>query len=70
MPRFWPLLLALTAVPLLSSCVAFVLPIAALGTMGKTQIDRAKTKKQFVADGGVDLSLQPGGEAVASVLWL
>ncbi len=49
-------LLALALVPLLSSCVAALLPLAALGTMGKTQVDRAKAKRELVAAGAVEIA--------------
>ncbi len=53
-------LVALAALPLLSSCVAALLPLAALGTMGKKQIDRAAAKRELVAAGAIDLA-QPVG---------
>lgn len=50
--------------PLLSGCVAALLPIAAAGMMGKTQIDRAKAKRELVAAGATDI-FQPAGDQSA-----
>lgn len=52
--------LALAVLPLLSGCVAALLPLAALGTMGKGEIDRAKAKRQLVASGAVDAARPVG----------
>lgn len=53
-------LIALAVLPLLSSCVAALLPLAALGTMGKKQIDRAEAKRELVASGAIDLAMPAG----------
>ena len=53
-------LIALAFLPLLSSCVAALLPLAALGTMGKKQIDRAAAKREMVASGAIDLAIPSG----------
>lgn len=53
MPRF--AILALVATPLLSGCVAALLPLAAVGAIGKGEIDRAKAKREIIAAGAVDL---------------
>ena len=64
-------LAGLAILPLLSGCVAALLPLAALGTMGKKQIDRAEAKRELVASGAIDLAMPvgnvtigPDGEAV------
>lgn len=49
-------LIALATLPLLSGCVAALLPLAALGTMGKNQIDRGRAKQEFLAVGALDLA--------------
>jgi len=49
-------ILALTTIPLLSGCVAALLPLAAAGVLGKGQIDRVKAKREIVAAGAVDLA--------------
>lgn len=48
--------LALAFIPLLSGCVAALLPLAAAGAIGKGEIDRAKAKREIVASGAVDLT--------------
>lgn len=53
------LLMALSLLPSLSGCIAAVLPLAAAGTMGKTQIDRAKAKKELVATGAKEFNHSP-----------
>ena len=53
-------LIALAPLPLLSGCVAALLPLAALGTLGKDQIDRAGARRDLVAAGAVDLALPVG----------
>lgn len=60
MIRFRSSLVILAVLPLLSSCVAALLPLAALGTMGKSQIDRAEAKRELVAVGAVDLGMPVG----------
>lgn len=60
MARFRSALILLAALPLLSSCVAALLPLAALGTIGKKQIDRAEAKREFVAAGAIDLAMPAG----------
>jgi len=49
-------LLALATIPFLSGCVAALLPLAAVGAIGKGEIDRAKAKRELVAAGAVDLT--------------
>jgi len=60
MARIRSSLILLAALPLLSSCVAALLPLAALGTIGKKQIDRAAAKREFVAAGAIDLAMPAG----------
>ncbi|MEH6827095.1 hypothetical protein [Parasphingorhabdus sp.] len=50
----------LATLPLLSGCVAALLPLAALGTMGKNQIDRVQAKRELVAVGAIDLAMPVG----------
>ncbi|VWX61395.1 hypothetical protein [Sphingorhabdus sp. 109] len=57
-------LLILTALPLLSGCVAAILPLAAIGTMGKAQIDRTKAKQDLVASGAIDLAIPAGSVTI------
>lgn len=57
-------LIALAALPLLSSCVAALLPLAALGTIGKKQIDRDKAKQELVASGAIDLAMPVGSVTI------
>lgn len=64
MARFRPFLLILTAVPLLSGCVAALLPLAALGTIGKSEIDRAQAKRELVASGAIDLAMPVGSVTI------
>ncbi|MEH6700988.1 hypothetical protein [Parasphingorhabdus sp.] len=59
-------LIALATLPLLSGCVAALLPLAALGTMGKNQIDRAEAKQELVASGAIDLAMPVGKVTVGS----
>ncbi len=47
---------ALASLPLLSGCVAALLPLAALGTIGKGEVDRRAAKRDLIAAGAVDLS--------------
>lgn len=49
-------LLALATIPLLSGCVAALLPLAAAGALGKGEIDRSKAKREIVAAGAVDMA--------------
>jgi hypothetical protein len=53
-------LIILATLPLLSGCVAALLPLAALGTMGKKQIDRGEAKRELVAVGAIDLAMPVG----------
>ncbi|WP_417620449.1 hypothetical protein [Parasphingorhabdus sp.] len=53
-------LIALITLPLLSGCVAALLPLAALGTIGKGEIDRARAKRELVAAGAIDLAMPVG----------
>ncbi|MEO9599950.1 hypothetical protein [Parasphingorhabdus sp.] len=57
-------LIALASLPLLSGCVAALLPLAALGTIGKTQIDREKAKREMVAAGAIDLAMPVGSVTI------
>ena len=57
-------LIALAALPLLSSCVAALLPIAALGGLAKNQIDRTKAKRELVASGAIDLAMPVGSVTI------
>lgn len=52
--------IALAALPLLSGCVAALLPLAALGTIGKQQVDRIKAKRELVSAGAIDLAMPVG----------
>ncbi|QJB70139.1 hypothetical protein [Parasphingorhabdus halotolerans] len=56
--------MAISVVPLLSGCVAALLPIAAAGMMGKTEIDRVKAKREFVASGAVEVFLPTNVDTV------
>lgn len=49
-------LLVLATIPLLSGCVAALLPIAAVGVIGKGEIDRAKAKREIVAAGAINVT--------------
>ena len=51
-----PLLLLLSASLSLSGCVAALVPLAAAGALGKTQIDRTKAGKKFVESGAVKVA--------------
>lgn len=53
-------LIVLAALPLLSGCVAALLPLAALGTLGKGQIDRAGAKRELIGSGAIDLAMPVG----------
>ncbi|MGB5725452.1 MAG: hypothetical protein WBM39_13665 [Parasphingorhabdus sp.] len=57
-------LIAIAALPLLSSCVAALLPIAALGGLAKNQIDRTKAKRELVESGAIDLAKPAGSVTV------
>lgn len=59
-----PALCALVALPLLSGCVAALLPLAAAGAIGKGEIDRAKAKREFVAVGAVDLGQSKDAQVI------
>ena len=50
------LLLVLATIPLLSGCVAALLPIAAVGVIGKGEIDREKAKREIVAAGAINVT--------------
>ncbi|GAB5487036.1 MAG: hypothetical protein Pars2KO_06060 [Parasphingorhabdus sp.] len=54
--RFIAILLLATA-PLLSGCVAALLPLAAVGAIGKGEVDRAKARREFVTAGAVELTV-------------
>ena len=64
MAQFRLSLLILTAMPLFSGCVAALLPLAALGTIGKNEIDRAQAKRELVASGAIDLALPVGSVTI------
>lgn len=57
-------LTALAVLPLLSSCVAALLPLTAVGALGKNQIDRAKAKRDLVASGAVGLARPVGSVTI------
>lgn len=57
-------LVTLAAVPLLSSCVAALLPVAALGGLAKNQIDRTKARQELVAAGAIDLAMPVGSVTI------
>ncbi len=59
-------LIAGATLPLLSGCVAALLPLAALGTMGKKQIDREEAKQELVASGAIDLAMPVGKVTLGS----
>ena len=56
--------LAIGLVPLLSGCVAALLPLAAAGVMGKNEIDRVKAKREFIASGAVEVFLPTNVDTV------
>jgi hypothetical protein len=63
----WPkLAIALATLPLLSGCVAALLPLAAVGVIGKSQIDRSQARSDLVQVGAVDLNPQTKGKAIAA----
>lgn len=64
MAQFRLSLLVLTALPLLSGCVAALLPLAALGTIGKNEIDRSRAKQELVASGAIDLAIPVGSVTI------
>lgn len=66
MPRLHLSLILLAGLPLLSGCVAALLPLAALGTMGKNEIDRAAAKRELVAVGAIDLAMPVGTVTIGS----
>lgn len=53
------LLTLLTMTSLLSGCVAALLPLAAASALGKSQIDRTKAKRKFIAAGAVNFTAPP-----------
>jgi len=57
-------LAGLAILPMLSGCVAALLPLAALGTMGKQQVDRAAAKREMVASGAIDLAMPLGKDTI------
>ncbi|VAV98805.1 hypothetical protein MNBD_ALPHA04-2279, partial [hydrothermal vent metagenome] len=59
-------LLALACLSLLSGCVAALLPLAAMGTIGKTQIDRRAAKRDLISAGAVDLNPVTEGTVAAT----
>jgi len=59
-------LVALAALPLLSSCVAALLPLAAVGALSKNQIDRTKARRELVASGAIDLAMPVGSVTIGS----
>ncbi|MEH6790340.1 hypothetical protein [Parasphingorhabdus sp.] len=66
MGRIQTSLIVLGSVPLLSGCVAALLPLAALGALGKNQIDRTEAKRGLVAAGAVDLAMPIGTVTVGT----
>ena len=54
-PVLHRLFLPLAMLPLLSGCVAAVLPLAAAGMIGKGEIDRERAKRDIVAAGARDV---------------
>ncbi|WP_417608159.1 hypothetical protein [Parasphingorhabdus sp.] len=66
MDRIRSSLIVLAALPFFSSCVAALLPLAALGTIGKGQIDREQAKRDMVAAGALDLAMPTGKVTVGS----
>lgn len=66
MPRLRSPLILLAALPLLSGCVAALLPLAALGTMGKNEIDRVRAKRELIAAGAIDLAMPVGTVTIES----
>lgn len=61
-------LLGLAFVPLLSGCVAALLPLAAAGALGKGQIDREKAKREIVASGARPIVTVGGADEIAEFL--
>lgn len=59
-------LIALATLPLLSSCVAALLPLAALGGLGKHEINRAQARRELVASGAIDLAMPVGKVTLGS----
>ena len=57
-------LATLVLLPLFSGCVAALLPLAAVGALGKNQIDRTKAKRELVASGAIDLAMPVGSVTV------
>lgn len=53
-----PVAIGLAALPLLSGCVAALIPLAAAGALGKSEIDRAGARKQIVSVGAVTMDGQ------------
>lgn len=70
------LLLLLSANLSLSGCVAALVPLAAVGALGKTQFDRARAGKKFVESGAVkvaaplDVAASPPGAGVVTEVQL
>jgi|TARA_R100001244_G_scaffold86820_1_gene66276 hypothetical protein len=59
-------LILLATLPLVSGCVAALLPIAAVGALGKNQIDRTKAKREMAAAGAIDLTKPVGTVTIVS----
>ncbi|WP_373492203.1 hypothetical protein [Parasphingorhabdus sp.] len=66
MARFRLSLILLAVLPLLSGCVAALLPLAALGTIGKEQIDHVQAKQDMVTAGAIDLAKPVGSVTIGS----
>lgn len=70
------LLLLLSANLSLSGCVAALVPLAAVGALGKTQFDRARAGKKIVESGAVkvaaplDVAVPPSGAGVITEVQL
>jgi hypothetical protein len=66
MARLCSPLILLAFLPLLSGCVAALLPLAALGTMGKNQVDRIRAKQDLIAVGAINLAMPVGTVTIGS----
>lgn len=64
MSRTGHIFLSLSACTLLSGCVAALLPLAALGTIGKNEIDRGRAKQELVASGAIGLGMPVGSVTI------
>lgn len=62
MRRITALFLVAGLLPFLSGCVAALIPLAAAGAVGKSQMDRNKTRKNFIAEGAVTVGATDLGQ--------